>query len=250
MPAETSMPAKTAKSRRTLAERLAALDWEAVERSLWERGHARTTPVLRADECRALAALYGDDARFRKRVVMERHRYGLGEYKYFASPLPGLVGELREHAYAPLAAVANRWMEALRLDERYPATLAAFLERCADQGQSQPTPLMLSYEEGGYNCLHQDLYGEVAFPFQIVVQLDRAGTDYTGGEFLLVEQRPRAQSIGEAIAAARGELVIFTTRIRPVAGSRGYYRVNVRHGVSRLHSGKRRALGVIFHDAR
>ena len=244
-----SRAADSARPAQSLAERLAALDWEAIEADLWAHGYAETTPVLTPDECRTLIALYGDDTRFRSRVDMARHRFGLGEYKYLARPLPDVVAALREHAYTPLARIANRWNEALGIIERFPDTLAAFLERCAAAGQTKPTPLVLRYTEGGYNCLHQDLYGAVAFPMQLLAFLNQPGEDYTGGEFLLVEQRPRAQSAAEVIAGRRGALVFFTTRVRPVAGSRGYYRVNVRHGVSRVRSGERHTLGVIFHDA-
>ena len=181
---------------------------------------------------------------------MERHRFGVGEYKYFSRPLPPLVESLRSGLYPPLAVVANRWMKALGEARRFPPTLDAFLSVCARAGQEQPTPLLLRYEAGGYNCLHQDLYGDVAFPLQVAVMLSRPGRDYQGGEFLLVEQRPRSQSAGEAITAGRGEMVIFPNRLRPVRGSRGFYRVNVRHGVSRVRSGHRMTLGLIFHDAR
>jgi hypothetical protein len=232
-----------------IKERLAALDWSAIERSLWEHGYARTPPVLTRDECDALRALYPDDTRFRSRVDMARYRFGVGEYKYFAAPLPPLVEALRVHAYAPLAAIANQWEVALDTAVLHPPTLAALLARCRKKGQTKPTPLLLRYETGGYNCLHQDLYGEVVFPLQLTCFLSRRGVDYEGGDFLLVEQRPRAQSRGESIATEQGEVVIFTTRHRPVEGSRGYYRATVRHGVSRLTRGERYTLGVIFHDA-
>lgn len=233
-----------------LPSRLKNLDWVALERSLLDRGYARAGAVLTPDECKGLAALYKDESRFRSRIDMARHRFGVGDYKYFARPLPPLIEELRLELYPPLAGVANRWMEALGAEERYPATHASFLVRCAASGQTRPTPLLLHYEAGGYNCLHQDIYGDVAFPLQAVVMLSRPGVDYTGGEFLLVEQRQRAQSMAEVVAAGQGELVIFTTRIRPAAGARGHYRVQMRHGVSRVHSGTRYALGIIFHDAR
>ncbi|MGH7719013.1 MAG: 2OG-Fe(II) oxygenase [Gemmatimonadaceae bacterium] len=233
-----------------IAPRLARLDWGAIERDLWQRGYAETPPVLTAEECGALVALYDDEDRFRSRVDMARHRFGEGEYKYFAAPLPRLVAELREHAYPHLAPIANRWAEALDRDDRFPPALAEFLTRCAKAGQTRPTPLLLRYQTGGYNCLHQDIYGDIAFPMQLLCFLDRPGVDYTGGEFLLVEQRPRAQSAAEVIAGAQGALVFFTTRERPARGARGFYRVNVRHGVSRVRSGLRNTLGVIFHDAR
>jgi hypothetical protein len=233
-----------------IADRLGALDWTAIERSLWDLGYARTPAVLTADECAALIALYPDDARFRGRVDMARHRFGLGEYKYFAEPLPPLVEALREQAYPPLAAIANQWETALGTATVYPRDLAGLRARCREHGQTKPTPLLLHYEAGGYNCLHQDLYGEIAFPLQLTCFLSRRGVDYDGGEFLLVEQRPRAQSRGEAIATEQGEIVIFTTRYRPVMGARRHYRAAMRHGVSRLTRGERYTLGVIFHDAR
>jgi hypothetical protein len=234
----------------SIKARLAHLNWRAIEQSLWEHGYAKTPPVLTPDECAGLTRLYADKSRFRSRIDMARHRFGVGEYKYFASPLPPLVHALRVHAYPPLSAIANRWMEALRLPERYPASLAKFLAHCHAHSQTRPTPLLLYYETDGYNCLHQDLYGEVAFPLQLACFLSRREVDYTGGEFLLVEQRPRAQSRGEAITTEQGEIIIFTTRYRPATGTRGYYRAEMRHGVSRVTSGSRYTLGVIFHDAR
>ncbi|MBI3636911.1 MAG: 2OG-Fe(II) oxygenase [Candidatus Rokubacteria bacterium] len=234
----------------TLAARLADLDWTALETSLAEFGYAKTPPLLTPDECESLIALYGDERRFRSHIDMARYRFGIGDYKYFAEPLPPLVRELRERAYPPLAAIANRWEAALGTRQRYPETLAELLRLCARRGQTKPTPLLLHYEAGGYNCLHQDLYGEIAFPLQLTAFLSRRGVDYEGGDFLLVEQRPRAQSRGEAIATEQGEVVIFTTRYRPVAGARGPYRATMRHGVSRITAGRRYTLGVIFHNAR
>ena len=233
-----------------IEERLARLDWEAIERSLWEHGCARTPPLLTSDECANLVGLYKDDSRFRSRVDMARFRFGLGEYKYFANPLPAVVQALRAHAYPRLAPMACRFMEALGSRERYPADLGSFLSRCARRGQTKPTPLLLYYEAGGYNCLHQDIYGEVVFPLQLTCLLSRRRKDFEGGEFLLVEQRPRAQSRGEVIPLEQGEAVIFATRYRPVVGARGYYRANLRHGVSRVLSGSRLTLGVIFHNAK
>lgn len=232
-----------------LRARLARLDWPAIERSLWEVGYARTPPVLTPDECAGLIALYADESRFRSRVDMARFRFGVGDYKYFARPLPPLVEALRRHAYPPLAAVANQWEAALGTATLHPPDLAGLLARCRKRGQTKPTPLLLHYEAGGYNCLHQDLYGDVVFPLQLTAFLSRRGADYTGGDFLLVEQRPRAQSRGEAIAMEQGELLVFATRHRPVAGARGYHRGTLRHGVSRVLSGSRYTLGVIFHDA-
>jgi hypothetical protein len=233
-----------------IEERLRKLPWGQLEESLWQRGHARTPRLLTAGQCAELVALYPRRERFRSRVEMERHRFGAGDYQYFAEPLPEVVQALRTHAYTHLAPIANRWMEALGLEQRYPPSLAELAALCHRLGQTKPTPLLLHYEAGGYNCLHQDLYGDLAFPFQMVCCLSRAGADYTGGELLLVEQRPRAQSVGEAVAAEQGEAVIFTTRHRPVRGARGFYRAQMRHGVSRIRSGTRYTLGVIFHDAR
>jgi hypothetical protein len=233
----------------TIAARMARLDWEALERSLSEWGWAKTPPLLTPAECAELVALYPDDARFRSRIDMARYRFGVGDYKYFAAPLPPLVVELRRHFYPRLAPVANRWEQALGSRHRYPPDLDGLLALCRRAGQTKPTPLLLHYEAGGYNCLHQDLYGEVAFPLQVTVFLSRRGADYEGGEFLLVEQRPRAQSRGEVIPTEQGEAVIFTTRYRPVAGARGWYRASMRHGVSRVTRGSRYTLGIIFHDA-
>jgi len=229
---------------------VAALDWPAIASSLDDYGYAHTRAVLTPVECDALVALYDHEPLFRSRIEMRRHGFGEGDYKYFAPPLPPLVRELREAFYPWLAPVANRWMGALGAPTRFPPTLDAFLESCARHGQTKPTPLLLHYEAGGYNCLHQDLYGEVAFPLQVAAFLSEPDVDYTGGAFLLVEQRPRAQSRGEALLPRRGELVVFTTRERPVRGRRGYYRTNLRHGVARIHTGRRYTLGVIFHDAR
>jgi len=218
--------------------------------SLDERGHAKTPRLLTPAECEALVALYPLERAFRSRIDMARYRFGVGEYKYFGEPLPPLVAALRRAAYPRLAPIANRWMEALGLPQRYPAELSGLVELCRRHGQTQPTPLLLRYEGGGYNCLHQDIYGEVAFPLQLACVLSRRGIDDEGGEFLLVEQRPRAQSRGEAITLEQGEALIFTTRFRPVSGAHGAYRVAMRHGVSRLHTGTRYTLGVIFHNAR
>lgn len=230
--------------------RLDGLDWGAIERSLSEHGYARTPPLLTADECDALVALYADEARFRSRVDMARYRFGEGDYKYLARPLPPLVESLRRATYPRLAAVANAWERALGTSDRYPDDLDGLLALCRRHGQTKPTPLLLHYEAGGYNCLHQDLYGDVAFPLQITAFLSRRGVDYEGGDFLLVEQRPRAQSRGEAIHTEQGELVIFPTRHRPVRGARGFLRTTMRHGVSTITRGTRYTLGIIFHDAK
>ena len=235
---------------RKIKQRVSELNWQALEQSLWECGYAKTPPLLSSQECEELVQLYPDDTRFRSRIDMARYRFGVGDYKYFAEPLPKTIQELRSGFYAPLASIANRWMEKLGSEERYPRTLNDFLTMCQKRGQSKPTPLLLHYEAGGYNCLHQDLYGEIAFPLQLTCFLSEPGRDYSGGEFLLLEQRPRAQSKGEAITARQGEIMIFTTRYRPAQGTKGYYRVNIRHGVSRVSSGVRYTLGIIFHDAK
>ena len=235
----------------TITQRIDTLDWKGAAESLSERGYAVTAPILSAAECAALVALYGDDQRFRSHIIMERYRFGIGDYKYFANPLPEIVAELRTKAYPHLGEVANRWAEALCDDSpRYPRDHAAFLKLCHKAGQTKPTPLMLHYEAGGYNCLHQDLYGEISFPLQMVFLLGQQGRDWEGGEFVLVEQQPRAQSKAQVVLADCGQAILFTTRYRPVKGSRGYYRVNLRHGVSKVHRGTRYTLGIIFHDAK
>ena len=232
-------------------EKVDALNWGAVEESLSARGYAVTPSLLTANECADLVALYNDEKRFRSHVIMERYRLGVGDYKYFDNPLPQVVASLRTAAYPHLAPIANRWAEALG-ERGAPYTLhhADFLKICHKAGQNKPTPLMLHYEAGGYNCLHQDLYGEVSFPLQMVFLLGQEGRDWEGGEFILVEQQPRAQSKAEVVRANQGQAIIFTTRYRPVKGTRSYYRVNLRHGVSRVHRGTRYTLGVIFHDAK
>jgi hypothetical protein len=230
--------------------RVEAVDWVGIRAMIAERGYATTAPLLSAEECAELSGLYDNRERFRSRVDMARLRFGVGEYKYFADPLPPIVATLREELYPRVAPIANAWMELLRLEDRFPASLAEFTARCHREGQSKPTPLLLRYDAGGYNCLHQDLYGAIVFPIQFTIMLSRPGADFDGGEFLLVEQRPRAQSRGEAITLRQGEAILFATRYRPVQGSRGYYRVNVRHGVSRIERGRRVTLGVIFHDAK
>jgi uncharacterized protein len=233
----------------TAARRVAAIDWPAVAASLDEHGHATVAGLLDAAECRELAALYADDDAFRRHVVMQRHGYGSGEYKYFCYPLPGLVAALRRAIFPHLAAIANRWHEWLHEDGRFSPTLALYLEECHRAGQQRPTPLLLKYRAGDYNRLHQDLYGALVFPLQLTVLLSDPAADFTGGEFLLVEQRPRMQSRGEVVPLRQGEAVIFPVHHRPVAGRRGFHRVTMRHGVSRLRSGERHTLGIIFHDA-
>jgi hypothetical protein len=212
-------------------------------------GSAVIERVLSPDECRMLAGLYPDDSRFRSRIVMGRHGFGRGEYKYFRYPLPDILAGLRTAAYARLAPIANRWNEAMRIDVRYPAEQAVFLSRCHAAGQLRPTPLLLRYEAGDYNCLHQDLYGEHVFPLQLAILLSEPGRDFTGGEFVMTEQRPRMQSRAEVVPLRQGDGVVFAVHHRPMQGTRGTYRVNLRHGVSRIRSGRRHTVGIIFHDA-
>jgi hypothetical protein len=226
------------------------IDADALEASLDELGHATVPALLDPAACLELAGLYDDTGLFRSRVIMSRHGYGRGEYRYFAAPLPTAVATLRTELYALLAPIANRWHERLRASSRFPRTHAEFLARCHAAGQSQPTPLLLNYEAGDYNCLHQDLYGEHVFPLQVAVLLSRPGVDFRGGEFVMTEQRPRRQSRAHVIDLAQGDAVVFAVSQRPVHGPRGAYRVSMRHGVSRVQAGRRRTLGVIFHDAR
>lgn len=225
------------------------LDWDRIGADLDAAGHALTGPLLDAGTCAALAGLYPLDAPFRSRVVMERHGFGKGEYKYFTHPLPDPIAALRAPLYRRLAPVANRWAAAMGLDTRYPAEHAEFLERCHAAGQTRPTPLLLKYGPGDYNCLHQDLYGETVFPLQIAILLSEPGSGFTGGEFVLTEQRPRMQSRATVVPLGLGEGVIFAVDQRPVQGSRGPFRVRHRHGVSPVRSGERYTLGIIFHDA-
>jgi hypothetical protein len=224
-------------------------DWARVYAELDARGCARLPRLLTARECAAMARLYTQDEIFRSRVVMARHGFGRGEYRYFAYPLPALVRVLRDSLYPPLAQVANRWYERLALEVRFPGKHAAFIERCHQAGQTRPTPLLLQYGPDDYNCLHQDLYGEHVFPLQLTVLLSEPGKDFEGGEFVLTEQRPRMQSRAEVVSLGRGDAVLFAVNERPVAGARGDYRVKLRHGVSRIRGGRRQALGIIFHDA-
>ena len=234
----------------TLAGRIAALDWTSMARELDAHGCVTAGPLLSAEQCAALAQTYGADDLFRSRVIMARHGFGRGEYKYFAYPLPEVVAALRGALYAPLADMANRWNEAMGIALRYPSDHAGYLARCHRAGQAKPTPLLLQYGAGDYNCLHQDLYGEHVFPLQVTFLLSRPGEDFSGGEFVLTEQRPRMQSRAEVVPLAQGEGVIFPVHHRPVQGTRGIYRVNMRHGVSRLRTGHRHTLGIIFHDAK
>lgn len=229
--------------------RIAALDWADIAAGLDEYGCAVIGPLLAPDQCKALSDSYDRDEIFRSRVVMARHGYGRGEYRYFAYPLPPIIAELRTGLYPPLAEIGNRWNEAMGIDVRYPREHEAFLDRCHQAGQGKPTPLLLRYGPGDYNCLHQDVYGEHVFPLQVAFLLDEPGVDFSGGEFVLTEQRPRMQSRAEVVPLGRGQGVIFPVRQRPVRGARGSYRVNLRHGVSRLRSGHRHTIGIIFHDA-
>ncbi len=229
--------------------RVAALDWEQIAASLDANGCAVIGSALSAKECGSLVALYDGDERFRSRIVMARHGFGRGEYKYFSYPLPDLVGELRTSLYPLLAPIANRWNEAMGTAVRYPERHAGFIARCHAAGQTKPTPLLLQYGAGDYNCLHQDLYGEHVFPLQIAILLSEPERDFTGGEFVMTEQRPRMQSRPEVVPLRQGDAVIFAVNQRPVQGTRGVYRVKLRHGVSRVRSGHRHTVGIIFHDA-
>ncbi|MGF6776977.1 2OG-Fe(II) oxygenase [Paraburkholderia sp. GAS334] len=233
----------------SIAQRVEAIDWSRVEENLDQYGCANVSQLLTAAECNAFAAGYPQDDLYRSRVVMARHGFGRGEYKYFAYPLPDIVGTLRAALYPHLMPVANRWNALMHLDTRYPATHDAFLQRCHAAGQLRPTPLILQYATDDYNCLHQDLYGEHVFPIQVAILLSEPKHDFTGGEFVLTEQRPRMQTRAEVVPLAKGDAVIFAVNERPVQGTRGVYRVKLRHGVSRLRSGHRHTLGIIFHDA-
>jgi hypothetical protein len=224
-------------------------DWDRLSRDLDAHGSAVLDRLLTPEECEALAALYPDDGRFRSRVIMGRHGFGRGEYKYFNYPLPEIVAGLRTALYPELAPIANRWNRAMRIDVQYPATHADFIARCHDAGQLKPTPLLLQYGADDFNCLHQDLYGEHVFPLQVAILLSQPGRDFAGGEFVLTEQRPRMQTRPEVVPLQQGDAVAFAVRHRPVQGSRGVYRVNLRHGVSRIRSGHRHTVGIIFHDA-
>ena len=229
--------------------RLATQDWAAVAAALDGQGWATLPSLLASQECDALAGLYSEDAGFRSRVVMGKHGFGRGEYRYFAYPLPGLVQDLRCALYPRLAPIANQWHEAMGMDVRFPAEHAAFIRRCHEAGQTRPTPLLLQYGEGDYNCLHQDLYGAHVFPLQVAILLSEPGEDFEGGEFVLTEQRPRMQSRVAVVPLKKGDAVIFAVNSRPAQGVRGAYRVNLRHGVSQIRAGHRHTVGIIFHDA-
>jgi uncharacterized protein len=229
--------------------RLNALDWPLVASDLDAEGSALLQRVLSPEECRSLTALYPEDSLFRSRVVMARHGFGRGEYKYFNYPLPTVVAELRAAIYSRLVPIANRWNAAMGIAIRFPDEHADFLDRCYQAGQTRPTPLLLQYAAGDYNCLHQDLYGDHVFPLQVAFLLSEPGKDFAGGEFVMTEQRPRMQSRPMVVPLRQGDGVVFAVHNRPVQGARGVYRVNLRHGVSRIRSGQRHTMGVIFHDA-
>ncbi len=233
-----------------LAQRVQWLDWAGIARELDADGHACIPALLDERECAKLAALYDRRDGFRSRVVMARHGFGSGEYRYFDHPLPDTVALLRESLYAHLAPIADRWHGAMGIDTRFPATHDAFIARCRDAGQSRPTPLLLRYDAGDYNCLHQDLYGEHVFPLQVAILLSEPGRDFEGGEFVLTQQRPRMQSRADVVPLRQGDAVVFAVNHRPVQGVRGTYRVALRHGVSRVRSGRRHTFGIVFHDAR
>jgi uncharacterized protein len=231
------------------ASRVSELDWQRIARELNERGSAMLEGVLTPEECESLASMYANESGFRSRIVMERHGFGRGEYKYFSYPLPGIIQSLREALYSKLAPVANEWNRAMGIEIQYPREHAEFIERCHDAGQLRPTPLLLQYGAGDYNCLHQDLYGEHVFPIQVAFLLSEPQRDFAGGEFVLTEQRPRMQSRPEVVPLRQGDAVAFAVHHRPVRGARRTYRVNLRHGVSWVRSGKRHTAGIIFHDA-
>lgn len=232
-----------------VAFRVSKLPWNEVSASLWSSGYGRLGRLLDREQCENLRSLYANSALFRSRIDMARFRFGRGEYQYFAYPLPPLVADLRHALYRGLAGTGNDWMAALSLPAKFPAELDDFLAHCHARGQKRPTPLLLRYTDGDFNCLHQDLYGDVVFPFQVIFCLSRPEEEFTGGELLLVEQRPRAQSLGLVVKMQQGEAVVITTRYRPVKGSRGHYRTNFRHGVSPILTGERYTLGIVFHDA-
>ena len=235
---------------KSAVERVDGFDWQSIERDLDQQGNAVVEQLLSPEECRAIAGLYSNDEVFRSRIVMERHGFGRGEYKYFRYPLPDLLSELRTTVYPRLVPIANRWNQVMGINERYPCKHAEFVERCHDAGQTRPMPLLLQYGVGDFNCLHQDLYGEHVFPLQVAILLSRPGEDFTGGEFVLTEQRARMQSRPDVGPLGQGDAVIFPVHHRPIRGERVYSRAVMRHGVSVLRSGERLTLGIIFHDAR
>jgi uncharacterized protein len=233
----------------TIQERITAVNWQRVTEDMHDRGYAVISDFLSGADCEELIANYNQKEIYRKTVVMERYRFGLGEYKYFSYPLPPVIQSIRESLYPRLAPIANLWMKVLGIEKQFPDSFMALQKLCHAAGQLQPTPLILKYGKGGFNTLHQDLYGEVYFPIQAVMFLNQPDQDFTGGEFVLTQQTPRAQSKAIVLKPSRGDLLIFTTNFRPVKGTKGHYRVNMKHGVSEVHSGERHTLGIIFHDA-
>ncbi len=232
-----------------IEKRIGLLDWDNISGEMNQKGYAGAARILTEEECDQLIGHYNNETLYRKTINMERYRYGLGEYKYYQYPLPAIVQELRESVYPKLAPIANSWMRVLNIDTSFPESLEELLEHCHTHHQTRPTPLILQYVKGGYNTLHQDLYGNVYFPMQLVLFLNEPGKDYQGGEFVLIEQRPRAQSKAIVLKPRKGDMLVFTTNFRPVKGSKGYYRVNMKHGVSEITAGNRHTLGIIFHDA-
>jgi hypothetical protein len=232
-----------------LKQRIEHVNWADVAESMHAKGYASIPGALSTEECDKLVSQYADENGYRKTIVMEHHGYGLGQYKYYSYPLPGVVQLLRETVYPHIVPIANKWMEVLNIDKQFPATLTELTDLCHQHSQLRPTPLILKYNTGGFNAMHQDLYGEVYFPMQLVICLNQPGTDYNGGEFVLVEQRPRMQSKAIVLNPGKGDMLLFTTNFRPVLGSKGYYRVNMKHGVSEVTAGSRHTLGIIFHDA-
>ncbi len=234
---------------KSISERVRSIGWERVSQEVDAEGNAIIHGFLSADECRAIAGLYLKTGIFRSHIVMARHSFGRGEYKYFSYPLPRLIADLRTTVYPHLVPIANRWNQSMGIDVRYPEKHADFIDRCHHAGQVRPTPLLFRYEVDDYNCLHQDLYGEHVFPLQLAILLSEPGKDFTGGEFVMTEQRPRMQSRPIVVPLRQGDGVVFAVRNRPVQGNRGVYRVNLRHGISRIRSGHRHTVGIIFHDA-
>ena len=247
-PPQATLAARPAESA-DIPARVADQDWDRLTADLDGFGNAVLAGLLTAAECREIAALYDEDAHFRSHIQMARHGFGKGEYRYFAYPLPDRVEALRSALYPRLAAIANDWNARMQVEARYPERHAEFLQRCHEAGQARPTPLLLQYGPGDFNCLHQDLYGDLAFPLQVAILLSEPGADFAGGEFVLTEQRPRMQSRAEVVPLRQGDAVAFAVHNRPVSGSKGSYRVNLRHGVSRIRAGQRHTLGIIFHDA-
>lgn len=232
-----------------IQKKLEAADWHTIREQMNNQGYALIPGILPPAACDELKAGYGTQELYRKTITMERYRFGKGEYKYFSYPLPELIRDIRTHIYPRLAVIANNWMQALQIDKQFPEDFAALQQQCHEAGQTQPTVLILKYGPGGFNTLHQDIYGDIYFPMQLVLFLNEPGVDYTGGEFVLTQQIPRAQSKAIVLQPKKGDMLLFTTNFRPERGSRGYYRVNMKHGVSEVRSGERYALGIIFHDA-